>query len=222
MKEGGITMEEIITAFDNEAASVKTSSLHVLHREKVLVRRASLDDADEIYNIACSVGNTVKDPYQGFLVDDYTSDPDYYKSVFRQSILELEYFYVAQKNNRLLGFLMVYTKEQWLSSNINWLDEIVWHPEFDRSRTEKFVVVSKTATRANLTSRGIGSRLYNRMVKDIKARDIHNIFAETVVHPVPNFASLAFRKKQDYTLAGIRYEKYGGEILTDHIYHKSV
>lgn len=215
-------MEEIITAFNNEAASVKTSSLQVLHREKVLVRRASLDDADEIYNIACSVGNTVKDPYQGFLVDDYTSDPDYYKSMFRQSILELDHFYVAQKNNRLLGFLMAYTKEQWLRSNRNWLEEIVWHPEFDRSRTEKFVMVSKTATRANFTSRGIGSSLYNSMIKDIKASGISDIFAETVVHPVPNFASLAFRKKQNYTLAGIRYENYRGEILTDHIYHKFV
>jgi predicted GNAT superfamily acetyltransferase len=222
MNGGGIVMDNIFASFENEALSLKTSSLHVLHREEVMVRRASVDDADEIYHIACSVGNAVKDPYQGFLVDDYTSDPFYYKSIFRRSIMELDHFYVAQKNNRLLGFLMVYTKEQWLRSNGNWLDEIVWHPEFDRSRTGEFVMVSKTATRANLTSRGIGSRLYNRMVEDIKASGIHDIFAETVVHPVPNFASLAFRKKQDYSLAGIRYENYRGEILTDHIYHKSV
>lgn len=215
-------MENMLTPLENEALCLKTSSLHVLHREEVLVRRASVDDVEGIYHIACSVGNSVKDPYQGFLIDDYTSDPDYYRSILGLAIRELDHFYVAQKNNKLLGFLMAYTKEQWLRFNGNWLEEIVWHPEFDRSRTEKFVMVSKTATRANLTSRGIGSRLYNRMVKDIKARDIHDIFAETILHPFPNFASLAFRKKQNYTLAGIRYEEYKGEILTDHIYHKSI
>jgi predicted GNAT superfamily acetyltransferase len=89
-------------------------------------------------------------------------------------------------------------------------------------RTENFVLVDKTAIRADLTSRGIGSRLYMRLIRDVRTRGIHDLFGETVVDPVPNFASLAFRKKQNYTLAGVHYERYYGKIVTDLVYHRSV
>jgi len=46
--------------------------------------------------------------------------------------------------------------------------------------------------------------------------------AETIISPIPNFASLAFRKKQNYFLAGVRYEPYLGEMYTDLIYYKDI
>ncbi|SDL30511.1 GNAT family N-acetyltransferase [Natronincola ferrireducens] len=187
------------------------------------VRKASPKDVQEIYHIACTVGKNKKDSTQGFLVDDYASDPKFYKTKLLENILELDHFYVAESfNNKIVGFLMAYTKEQWLKYNPNWIEEVFWHPNFDKANIENFVVIDKTAIFAPLTGHGIGSRLYVTLINDITSKGIHNIFAETIISPIPNFASLSFRKKQNYVLAGTRYEHYKEETYTDLIYYKSV
>jgi predicted GNAT superfamily acetyltransferase len=218
----GTHMEEILATLKEQQTTRKVHHLPVIHHGQVFVRRASISDVDQIYDIACSVGKTRKDSYQGFLIDDYKADPEYYKAKFKGAVFELNHFYVAERSDVLLGFLMAYTKKQWLAKNPGWIEEIHWHPEFDMKKTENFVLVDKTAIRADLTSRGIGSRLYRKLIRDVRAREVHNLFGETVVDPVPNFASLAFRKKQNYTLAGVHYEDYNGRIVTDLVYHRSV
>ena len=116
---------------------------------------------------------------------------------------------------------MAYNKEQWLKYNPDWIEDIVWRPDFDMEKTDNFVVIDKTAIMANLTAKGIGSNLYKRLIKDLKDKEIKHIFAETLIDPTPNFASLAFRKKQKYALAGMRYETYLDTLYTDLIYYKS-
>lgn len=68
----------------------------------------------------------------------------------------------------------------------------------------------------------VGSLIYKRFLSDLKSEGIKNIFSETIVSPHPNFASLQFRRKQKFDLSGVRYEKYGGKLYTDLIYHKKV
>ncbi|MFP4482198.1 MAG: N-acetyltransferase family protein [Thermovirgaceae bacterium] len=217
-------MERTLVPLNQQAPTRKIQPFPIRHGERIFLRRASIGDLDQIYNIACSVGKNRKDSYKGFLIDDYRSDPNYYRTMFKGRILELDHFYIAEAENEdeLLGFLMAYTKKQWLAKNPGWIDEIHWHPGFDMRKTQNFILVDKTAVRADLTSHGIGSRLYRRLIRDVRARGIHDIFGETVVDPVPNFASLAFRKKQNYTLAGVHYEEYNGKIITDLVYHRSV
>jgi predicted GNAT superfamily acetyltransferase len=215
-------MERNLVILNQNTSTQKIHPIPVIHPEQVFVRRASIGDLDQIYHVACSVGKTRKDSYQGFLIDDYTSDPDVYKAMFKRAIHELDHFYVAERDEVLVGFLMAYTKKQWLAKNPGWIEEIHWHPEFDMKKTENFILVDKTAIRAGMTSRGIGSRLYMRLIRDARARGVSDMFGETVVDPVPNFASLAFRKKQNYTLAGVHYERYNGRIVTDLVYHRPV
>jgi len=187
----------------------------------IRVRKAEKKDFDAIYSIAASVGTGNKDSYKGFLMDNYLKEPEKYKEFFKKRLDELEYFYIAEEN-RPLGFLMGYKKSQWLKYNPNWLEDIYWSPDFDMSKTEDFIVVDKTAILAGYSGQGIGSILYKSLLHDLKRDGINNIFAETIVNPVPNFASLAFRKKQNYSLAGMRYEKYKGTIYTTLVYHKPV
>lgn len=184
-------------------------------------RKASKNDVSHIYSIACSVGKKVKTSEDGFLMDNYASNPKYYQNFFMEKILELEHFYIAE-NNQIVGFLMAYTKEQWLKYNPNWIEEICWRPDFDKSKLDNFVVIDKTAILSNLTGNGIGSILYKNLIKDLKSKNINHIFAETIISPTPNFASLSFRKKQKYSLSGLRYENYKDTLYTDLIYNKSV
>lgn len=186
------------------------------------IRKATLEDTEAVFTVASSVGASKKEAYNGFLMDNYASSPRKFKKFFADKIKELEYFYIAESNGQPLGFLMGYTKEEWLKYNPEWIDDISWSPAFDMQKTENFVLTDKIATHAEFTGNGIGSKIYKQYMKDLAEDGIYNIFSETLVSPTPNFASLSFRKKQKFTLAGTRFEKYKGKIYTDLIYYKPV
>ncbi|MFZ5968539.1 MAG: GNAT family N-acetyltransferase [Bacillota bacterium] len=189
--------------------------------QTISTRKATSNDVASIYKIACSVGTKTKKSQAGFLMDDYAAKPKHYQKFFFERLLELDHFYIAE-GHQALGFLMAYTKDQWLKYNPTWIEDINWRPDFNMKKTDNFVVIDKTAILSNLTGKGIGSLLYKQLIKDLKAKGIQHIFAETIISPVPNFASLAFREKQKYTLAGMRYEEYNGTMYTDLIYYKPV
>ncbi|MDF2547434.1 MAG: family acetyltransferase [Anaerosolibacter sp.] len=186
------------------------------------VRPATEKDLNSIYEVACSVGYEEKDANQGFLMDNYTEKPKYYRNFFKKQITSLEHFYVAEDEGEIVGFTMAYTKKDWLRENPNWICDISWNPEFDIDRIDDFILVDKIAVMAENTSQGIGSIMHNHMLECLKNKGIRHIFQEVIVSPTPNFASLAFKHKQDFTLAGVRYEEYNKEVYTDLIYYKSI
>lgn len=203
--------------------SKKTKKIKVKELVKTIeVRRATLEDVEGIYEIASSVGKRKKESYDGFLMDNYVSQPRKYKKLFKDRIKELDYFYVAKSHEKTLGFLMGYTTEQWLKYNPTWITDINWSPIFDLKKTENFVLTDKIAINAHFTGNGIGSIIYKKYMEDIKKDGIFNIFSETLVGPTPNFASLSFRRKQKFELVGTRFEKYEGKLYTDLIYYKPV
>ncbi len=191
-------------------------------KDHIRVRKACPKDLHSIYQVACSVGNNKKEANHGFLVDDYSSNPKYYQTQLLEKIFELDHFYVAESYNKIVGFLIAYTKQQWLKYNEGWIDDIYWKPDFDIKKTKDFILIDKTAILSHLTGKGIGSELYKKLIPSIKASGINDIFAETIISPTPNFASLSFRIKQNYTLAGMRYEDYLDQTFTTLIYHKSI
>lgn len=189
---------------------------------RIHIRKARIGDEDGIYRVACSVSEGDRDSYLGFLMDDYPSDPDYYLDLFRKRIENLEYFFVATSNGNIIGFSLSYKKSVWLKYYPDWIESINWHPEFDRGYLDDFVLIDKTAIIAEHTGKGIGSLIYEEIIKQMRSHGIHHIFSETLVDPVPNFASLSFRKKQRYKLAGMRYEEHKGIMYTDLIYWKKI
>lgn len=188
---------------------------------RIQIRKAKPGDEDGVYRVACSVSGQ-KDSYKGFLMDDYPSDPEYYLKFFRDRIENLEYFFVATMNGDIVGFSLSYKKSMWLKYYPDWVENINWHPSFDKSFLDDFVLIDKTAIVAEHTGEGIGSLIYEEIIKQMRSQEIHYIFSETLVDPVPNFASLSFRKKQNYHLAGMRYEKYKGTMYTDLVYWKKI
>lgn len=187
----------------------------------IVVRKAVCDDINGIMDVACSEGRADKNHRAGFLMDDYNANPDFFRKKFLSLIDSLKYFYVIE-NGAVLGFTIAYTKEEWLQYNPNWLEDIIWSPDFDLSKTEKFLLVDKTAILRGLTGKGLGSRIYDTLICNVRDEGINDLFAETIISPVPNFASLEFRLKQKYTLAGVRYEKHNGQLYTDLVYHKQL
>jgi predicted GNAT superfamily acetyltransferase len=188
----------------------------------IKVRRVDVADIEGIYNVAASVGKNKKESNDGFLMDNYSSNPKHYKDIFAAKAKKLRFFYVAEMRNEVVGFLMGYTRKEWLADNPDWFETTNWKPGFDMKKTDSFVFTDKIAIMADYTGLGIGSKIYNQYMKDLKEAGVDYIFSETIIDPMPNFASLNFRKKQNFKMAGMRYEKYNGVVYSDLIYYKPV
>lgn len=187
-----------------------------------MIRRANIADLDSIMLILKSIGHSAKDPAQGFLMADYTKNEEKHRQKYAHLLNTLTYTYVFENEGKVESFLIAYTLEQWRAEEPNWLSDTYWHPCFDKNRLNSAVLIYQTAMYPHLTGQGIGSQIYVTLLKDLEAGGITNMFAETVVAPVPNFASLNFRIKQKYELVGMRYELFEGTVYTTLIYCKKL
>lgn len=162
-------------------------------------------------------------PRQGFLMADYTKDVARHFQRYEKDLDRLDYTYVyLDDSEKVTAFLIAYTREEWLEEVPNWAGDIYWHPEFDKSCLDNFVLVNQRAMYPNATGQGIGSQLEKVFCADLRQDGIENIFSETVIAPTPNLASLNFRIKQGYQLVGMRYEPHGGTIFTTLVYYKQL
>lgn len=186
------------------------------------VRKALPEDLEGVVKVAASVGNSNKDPECGFLIGDYATNKQALLQHLKRRFKCIDYFYVAEAMGEVVGFLQAFSRERWLEENPFWLSEVYWKPGFSYLKKSNFVLIEKTAVLAPMTGMGIGSKLYDALFADLRARGICDVMAETVVSPVPNLASLRFRIKQNYTLVGIRYERLDNETITDLVYHKKI
>lgn len=189
-------------------------------RKSLKVSKATENDIDGIIKVASSVGNGKLNSNQGFLMDNYGENKDLYIEKFKKDIHKSDLFYVIKSKNNILGFLLAYTKDQWLDNEPKWISDTKWKNDFDKESLNKFVILEKIAVNPNLTGRGLGSRLFTRFRKDSLNLDINNMFSETILSPKPNFASMKFAMKQRYKLAGIRYEEFKDNLFTTIIYHR--
>ncbi|MDI6606669.1 MAG: GNAT family N-acetyltransferase [Candidatus Omnitrophota bacterium] len=187
-----------------------------------MIRKADIQDLEDILSILKSVGTRQKDPERGFLMKDYTRNEKKHRQKYADDLKKLEYAYVYEENRQAKAFLIAYKKSEWLNEVPGWMDEIMWRPGFNRSSLNDFVMINQTAMYPDLTGQGIGSKLYERLMIDLAAAGVRHIFAETVIAPVPNMASLNFRLKQKYELAGVRYEECEGVVHTTLVYYKPV
>ncbi|SNS56993.1 hypothetical protein SAMN05446037_101344 [Anaerovirgula multivorans] len=190
--------------------------------EDLEVSRATIEDIEGILAVASSVGTNSKDHRKGFLMDNYLKDKEKYVEKFKKDIKNSKLFYVIKRGEKVLGFLLAYTREQWLDMEPNWIFSTMWKGDFDKKSLKNFVILEKIAVRSNLTGLGIGSKLYKRFKEDSRAMGIRDMFSETIISPKPNFASMEFALKQQYNLAGIRYEKFESKVLTDIVYHRKL
>lgn len=187
-----------------------------------MIRKAGISDLRGIYAILKKVGSTRKNPAEGFLMNDYSGEEEKHLSKYAADLEKLEYSYVFEEGDLVKAFLIAYHKEEWLRETPLWNEEVFWHPSFNMSQLDNFILINQTAMYPDLTGRGIGSKLYEALFRDVTNNGIYDVFAETLIAPVPNIASLNFRIKQKYQLAGVRYEKSEGTIYTTLVYHKGL
>ncbi len=60
---------------------------------------------------------------------------------------------------------------------------------------------------SDYTGCGIGSKIYNQYMKDLKEAGIEHIFSETIIDPIQTLHHLLSVKSSLSKMAGTRYEK---------------
>jgi len=187
-----------------------------------MIRKAGPQDLAGIMNILKQVGTAAKDPQQGFLMNDYTVNEDYHRQKYGKALAELKYAYVYCQGEEVQAFLMAYTKEEWQAEVPGWAEQTIWAPHFDRAMLDNYVVINQTAMLPSLTGKGLGSKLYQELFPRLVQDGYTHVFAETIIAPVPNFASLNFRVKHNYQLAGLRFEELNNTNFTTLVYYKKL
>lgn len=203
-----------------EEDTAKANVIDIGTVDELVVERATEADLRGIMKVASSVGNGSNSSKQGFLMDNYQTNTDKFREKFRKDIRDSKMFYVIKNRNIVVGFLLAYTKKQWLSMEPNWIFDTKWKDNFNKKNLNNFVILEKIAVRSHLTGKGVGSQLFKRFRRDAIKHGISHMFSETILSPKPNFASMEFAMKQNYSLAGIRYEEHNKKILTTIIYHR--
>lgn len=202
------------------------SGIKKINLENVVVRKAVENDIDGIFHVAASVGKKNQDPMQGFLMDDYGSDPEGYKNKLRRALEISDYFYVAEyiedDYRSVLGFTFGLPKDVWLGKNPEWLDDCHFRPDFDEDNLENFIMLDKIAVLDRFKRQGIGGMLSKKLIKDIKANGMFDIFEEVIIAPVPNLPSVLFKTKRKFKLASVRYEWHDGKVMTTLVYHRKL
>lgn len=202
------------------------SGIKTINLDNMVVRKAEEKDIEGIFHVASSVGKKEQDPMQGFLMDDYGSDPEAYKDKLKRALEISDYFYVAEyiedDYRAILGFTFGLPKEVWLRENPDWLEDCYFRPDFDEGCLEKFMMLDKIAVLDRFKRQGIGGRLSKRLVKDMKEDGIFDIFEEVIIAPIPNLPSVLFKTKRRFKLASIRYEWHEGKVLTTLVYHRKL
>ena len=157
----------------------------------MLIRPAAKKDVPYITKLADSIKIDYKNPQKnGFLV--YVLNKSKYG--IRQEVSK--FFYVAEENKKIIGFLMCYdnfTLEELLKNKeLNHEDSIC---NFILNQKGPYIFGDQIGISNNKTSQGVGLGLINKLIEDMKKEDIKTMYVCILHKPVFNKASFNFCKK---------------------------
>ncbi len=160
----------------------------------MIIRRAKTEDASKIESIARAIELNKKSPQKGgFLF--YVQD----KKGYEKRISKTPYFYVAEDNGNVIGFLMCYDDNilRNLSNDLSYKDGT---SKFLLGQKTSFIFGDQIGVRENMNHKGIGNKLMERLFKDMKKDKIDTMYVEILHKPVRNEASIKFSEKLGFNL----------------------
>lgn len=157
----------------------------MINRDKIEINRASVNHLSRILQISKenSLSRLSKKSAEntGFLVSDFS------KNEYEKFIKTADYFFVAQKDDEVLGFVLAYSsrmikKNEWLNMLIK-----ARHPE-------DFVLIKQICVKRELAGKGVADILYRYLFKEAAGE----AFYTAIVLDPPNPRSFAFHEKHGF------------------------
>ncbi len=158
-----------------------------------MIRKAKQTDAKQISRlIKKNYLGQKKDKKQGFL--RYKRSPQKVKKIINNSLAALVYV----KNNKIIGFMNAYPQKKPTKKKIKWKNEKLKNLYFDKkkSATAYLGVIDP-----EYLHQGIGSKLFNQLVGQLRHHGYKNLFASVTTKPITNKASLNFLKNKNFKKA---------------------
>jgi GNAT superfamily N-acetyltransferase len=157
----------------------------------MIIRKAKTGDESAIELIANSIKLKDKGPNnKGFLV--YILNKEDYQKRIQLS----DYFYVAELDNKIIGFLMCYDDET-LTHLKNM--KLIRHEDsianYLISQNKPFVFGDQIGVLYDYSNKDVGSSLIKHLIEDMKKDDINKLYVAILHKPFKNKASLDFCKK---------------------------
>jgi len=150
------------------------------------IRRAQLEDAEKIYELAMSNsldGLKKGNRNHGFLVSNYDLE------LYKEYILNNRYFWVLEDEGKICAFLLAFTREE--------IDpEALVNKKILAYCNDDFVIIKQVCVVPDSYRQGYGTQLYSALMDEIK----QNIFAAVVLKPV-NKASIDFHQEMGFRVA---------------------
>lgn len=149
-----------------------------------VIRKATINDAKAIYDLA--VENSARNMDEqskrekGFLVSNYAL------AEYQKYIVDNQHVYVLEKDEQVLGFLLVFTEEE--------LDySLKVNQRIKEKAIKPFIVIKQICISRYAHKKGYGRKLYQYIMDKIN----EDIFLAVVVEPY-NEASILFHQKLGY------------------------
>jgi len=166
-----------------------------------MIRQARLADLDKIYLLYRSLSldrSKLNDPgylvyiqQQGFLLGLET------KATFKKKILRAKEFLVAEKNRKIIGYIVADYREKNCEEDRrqSWFDR-VWRRRYFRH--PRSMVVDSCGVDGDYRGNGIGSGLLKRLEKNLKAQKFRYLFSSVALSPITNCATILFHAKNGF------------------------
>ena len=156
--------------------------------EKVKIRQATVKDAEQIVEIAKSLKyDPSKEQEEGFLV--YVLDYDGYRSRIKRNL----YFYVAESDSQIDGFLMSYDDITLrILDGCYAMNHQAGLARFLFSKDAPFIFTDQIGVKRETNRSGIGRALMNRLFQDMRTAKIPQVYGGILHEPTRNEASIAF------------------------------
>lgn len=158
------------------------------------IRRAKVEDASKVENIARAVELDKDSPQEGgFLF--YVQDKESYKKRIARS----PYFYVAEDSGDIIGFLMCYDDKtlRGLTDDLSYKDGT---SKFLLEQKTPFIFGDQIGVREEMNHKGVGNQLMERLFEDMKKSKIDTMYVEILHQPVRNETSIKFSEKLGFSL----------------------
>ena len=161
--------------------------------QRFVIREARQEDIKGIHKIAkllALVDGSSRPQGLGFLVSNY-NESHYHGLVSSDNVL----LFVAEdrKNKKIVGFVVAHLVSK---ENVPSIDDSI-SLILARLKVGRFVYIKQVAVDPEYMGQGIGTKLYDVLIQEAKARG-ENLFFATIVDAPPNVASYAFHIKMGF------------------------
>ena len=170
------------------------------------IRRAKQEDAERIHKLAKSLWIDWSNPQRkGFLVNKRTEQ-------HYAARTESPFFYVAEDNSRLAGFLMCFdssTFRKFAAQGI--INPSEGDVKFMLNQKDSWVFGDQIGIDPKLSRNKIGSAMMKQLFSDMDERAIKDMYVSILHKPVRNYASIDFCTGLGFKhLKGADAENQGG------------